>query len=73
MGGHLEGGAGVSPHPMIFLNPQKSETVINTCVLLIKQDWKRMTEIPQKRDFLTWSIQNFIRKVKQFVTKYYIT
>ena len=32
-----------------------------------------MTEIPQKRDFLTRSIQNFIRKVKQFVTKYYIT
>ena len=49
------------------------ETVINTCVSLIKQDWKKMTEIPQKRDFLTRSIQNFIRKVKQFVTKYYIT
>ena len=26
-----------------------------------------MTEIPQKCDFLTWSIQNFVRKVKQFV------
>ena len=23
-----------------------------------------MAEIPQKRDFLTWSIQNFVRKVK---------
>ena len=32
-----------------------------------------MPEIPQKRDFLTWSIQNFVRKVKQFVIKYYIT
>ena len=32
-----------------------------------------MAEIPQKRDFLTWSIQNFVRKVKQFVRKYYIT
>ena len=32
-----------------------------------------MIESPEKHDFLTWSIQNFIRKVKQFVTKYYIT
>ena len=31
-----------------------------------------MTEIPEKHDFLTWSIQIFIRKVKQFVTKYII-
>ena len=52
---------------------QKSETVINTCVSLIKQHWEKMTEVPQKRDFLTWSIQNFVRKVKQFVRKYYIT
>ena len=29
-----------------------------------------MIEIPEKHDFLTWSIQNFIRKLKQFVTKY---
>ena len=29
-----------------------------------------MAEIPQERDFLTWSIQNFARKVKQFVRKY---
>ena len=29
-----------------------------------------MTEIPQKRDILTWSIQNFVGKVKQFVRKY---
>ena len=54
-------------------NPKKSETVINTCVSLIKQHWKKMAEIPQKHDFLTWSIQNFIRKVKQFVREYYIT
>ena len=52
---------------------QKSETAINTCVSLIKQNWKNVAEIPQKRDFLTWSIQNFVRKVKQFVRKYYIT
>ena len=32
-----------------------------------------MTGIPQEHDFLTWSIQNFVRKVKQFVRKYYIT
>ena len=39
--------------------PKKSETVINTCVSLIKQHWKKIAEIPQKQDFLTWSIQNF--------------
>ena len=32
-----------------------------------------MTEFLQKCDFLTWNIQYFIRKVKQFVRKYYIT
>ena len=32
-----------------------------------------MAEIPQERDFLIWSIQEFVRKVKQFVRKYYIT
>ena len=32
-----------------------------------------MAEIPQEYHFLTWSIQNFERKVKQFVRKYYIT
>ena len=49
------------------------ETVINTYVSLIKQHWKKMAEIPQECDFLTWSIQNFVRKEKQFVRKYYIT
>ena len=29
-----------------------------------------MAEIPQKHDFLTWNIQNFVRKKKQFVRKY---
>ena len=53
---------------MILRKKQKKlETVINTCASLIKQHWKKMSEIPQKRDFLTWGIQNFIRKVKQFV------
>ena len=31
-----------------------------------------MAEIPQKRDFHTWSIQNFVRKVKQFVGNYIV-
>ena len=53
--------------------PKKSEIVINTCISLIKQHRKKMAEIPQKRDYLTWSIQIFVRKVKQFVRKYYIT
>ena len=48
------------------------KTVINTYVSLIKQQWKKMTEIPQKH-FLTWSIQNFVRKVQQFVRECYIT
>ena len=51
---------------------KKSENIINTCVSLIKQHWKKMVEIPQKR-FLNWSIENFVTKVKQFVRKYYIT
>ena len=46
---------------------KKSESIINNCVSLIKQHWKKMTEIPHKRGFLlTWSIQKFVRK-------YYIT
>ena len=32
-----------------------------------------MAEIQQERDFLTSSIQNFVRKVKQSVRKYYIS
>ena len=35
-------------------NLNKSETVINACVLIIKQHWKKMAEIPQKCDFVTW-------------------
>ena len=49
------------------------ETVINTCVSLIKQHLDKMAGIPQKRDFPTSTIQIFVRKVKQFVRKYYIT
>ena len=52
---------------------QKSKTVINTCVSLIKQELKKMTEIPEKHDSLTWKIQSFVRKEKQFVRKFYIT
>ena len=32
-----------------------------------------MAEIPQKHDFHIWSIQNFVRKGKPFVRKYYIS
>ena len=32
-----------------------------------------MAEIPLEHDFLTWGIQTFVKKVKQFVRKYYIT
>ena len=53
-------------------NPKKWK-LINTCVSLIKQHWKKMAEVPQKHDFFTRNIQNFVRKVKQFVRKYYIT
>ena len=63
-----------SPSRKLFLeqNPEnwKIGKLINTCVSLIKQHWKKMTEIPQKYDFLNWSIQNFVRKVKQFVRKF---
>ena len=52
---------------------EKWETIINTCASIIKQHWKKMAEIPQERDFLTCTIQNLVRKVKQFVRKYYIT
>ena len=52
---------------------KKSETVINTCASIIKQHWKKMQETPQECDFLTCSIQNLVRKVKQFVRKYYIS
>ena len=31
-----------------------------------------MAEIPEERDFFTWTIQTFLRKVKQFVRKYHI-
>ena len=56
---------------MIPKKNKKLEAVINTCVSII--EWKMMAEIPQEYDFLTCSIQNFQRKVKQFVIKHYIT
>ena len=51
---------------------KKSETAINTCVSLINQHWKKMAEILQEHDFLFWSTQNFVRKIKQFIRKYNI-
>ena len=56
---------------MIPKKNKKLEAVINTCVSII--EWKMMAEIPQEFNFLTCSIQNFERKVKQFVRKYYFT
>ena len=32
-----------------------------------------MAEIPQEFDFLTWTILNFVRKLKQVVKKIYTT
>ena len=46
-------------------NPGKSETVNNNCLSVLKQHRKKMAEILQEYDFLTCSIQNFVRKVKQ--------
>ena len=51
---------------------KKPKTGINTSISLIKEHWIKVADIPQKRNFLTWSIQNFVRKKKQFVRKYYI-
>ena len=53
-------------------NSEKSETVINTWVSIIKQQWKKIIEIPEEHDFLTWGIQTFVRKLKPFVRNYYI-
>ena len=39
----------------------------------MKQHWKKMAEIPQECDFITWSNLNFVQKLKQFVKKYDIT
>ena len=62
---------------MLRKTPQKSESVTNTTTYnntqLIKEKWEKMAEIPEKCNFLTWSIENFVRKVKSFVRKYYIT
>ena len=50
---------------------KKLETIINTCVSLIKEHWKKMAEIPQKRNFLPWSIQNFVT-VRKYCTSWLI-
>ena len=54
-------------------NTKKLESVINTCVSIIKQHWKKMAKIPEESDSLAWSMQNVARKVKQFASRYYIT
>ena len=43
-------------------NPETSETVINTCVSIIKQDWKKMVEIPQKCNFFHLEHLKFRKK-----------
>ena len=54
--------------------PKKSEPpLINTRVSIIKQHWKKMVEAPLECNFRIWSTQKFVRKVKQFVRKYYIS
>ena len=47
---------------------EKSETVINTCVLLIEQHWKKMTEIARKF-YITWLIDlaNKLYDVEKFL------
>ena len=45
-----------SPPP----SPLKSEAPFQEMIA-------RKKKVPQERDFLTWSIKNFVRKVKQFV------
>ena len=39
----------------------------------VKHHWKKMAEIPQECDFHTWSIQNFVRKVKQLVVRKFVS
>ena len=56
----------MKPLPPLQMIPTKKYpknwTVINTCILLLKEHWKKLAKIPQKCDFLSWSIQNFIKK-----------
>ena len=59
---------------MIPRKKSQKITAINACVsIIIKQHWKEMEKLPGELNFFTWSIQNFVRKVKQFVRRYYIT
>ena len=53
--------------------PKKSETIINASVSIITNQWKKIAEIPQEYDFVTWGVKTFELKVKQFVREYYIT
>ena len=50
--------------PLTEKQPQlKSEALFQEMI-----PWKKKNrKIPQERDFLTWRIQNFVRKVTQFV------
>ena len=53
----------------------QSRCPLFTCVLIIsiiKQYWKKISEIPPKKDFFTCSIHIFVRKMKQFARKYYV-
>ena len=71
---HIKTDAPYGAHPPLKNEaPRIWKTVINTCVSIIKQHWEKMAEIPQEHGFLTWGIQTFVGKVKQFVRKHYIT
>ena len=70
------------PHPSIEKwsplpgNDFKKKNIKNQKLSLIvlhsKNNTKKMPKIPQKHYFLTWSIENWKRKVKQFLRKYII-
>ena len=69
----------ITSEKIIWILDSLKKSLINwklsliTCVSIIKQHWKKKADILQESHIITWSIQNFVRKVKQFVKKYYIT
>ena len=63
-----------APFQKMILRKKNSKNLELSLILVFhSKTTLEKEEIPQKRDFLTRSIQNFLRKVKQFVRKYYIT
>ena len=63
----------VKPPPRKWFQEKNTKNQkLSLIVLHSKNNTKKMPKIPQKHYFLTWSIENVIRKVKQFVRKYII-